>query len=282
MAQPLSVLFWNLRMARERSETEVANVLGAIEGFTKNKSLDLLIFAESKYLEDRILLRLNESQVEFEIAHPGDAVVHIYRRRRRNLSCELLDPPGPRTRWNGYRIRCGLEPPFVLVATHSPSKLHGDAGRQEEFADQLREDLYYWLCRERHDRGLLCGDFNMNPCDPGLASFRGLQAVMSRADAKKERTLGCRTKPKLYNPMWRHWGGESLGTHYYAGSDALAFYWHTLDHVILTPAMLDAFSDDELSVPTNAGGCSLVKCNGRPREDMSDHLPILFQVHSSG
>ncbi len=281
MPEPLSILFWNLRMARKRKPVEVTNVLEAIDAFADTKSVDIFLFAESAFLEPRILPLLNQASPEFASVHPNDAAVHVY--CRRTVACELLPSATGKARWNGYRVRNRQELPFVLVGTHSPSKLHGDVGRQEEFADQLRTDLDHWLAIERHRRAILCGDFNMNPCDPGLASFRGLQAVMARADAKRERKMGWRIRPKLYNPMWRLWGGESLGTHYYAGGgDALAYYWHTLDHVILTPAMLDAFRDDELAVLRSAGTNRLVNRNGRPRDDMSDHLPIHFQIHALG
>lgn len=143
MAQPLSILFWNLRMARERKPIEITNVLDAIDALATSKPLDILLFAESAFLEPRVLPVLNRRAPDFSAVHPSDAVVHVY--CRRSVRCEVLPKPNGKVRWNGYRVRLGKHAPFVLVAAHSPSKLHGDPGRQEEFADQMREDLDDWL-----------------------------------------------------------------------------------------------------------------------------------------
>ena len=51
------------------------------------------------------------------------------------------------------------------------------------------------------------------------------------------------------------------------------------DQVLVRPALLDVFRNEELTILTDDGSTRLLSSTGRPRKDaFSDHLPVAFTL----
>jgi hypothetical protein len=67
------------------------------------------------------------------------------------------------------------------------------------------------------------------------------------------------------------------GTYYYRSSQQVSYFWNTFDQVLLRPALLDFFSQDDLRVISEIGDKHLMTENGISAA-YSDHLPIIVRL----
>ncbi len=80
--------------------------------------------------------------------------------------------------------------------------------------------------------------------------------------------------------MWGKMGdssGGAPGTYYYPGSGYVSYFWNTFDQVLLRPALLDFFSNNDLRVISEIGDKHLMTENGISAA-YSDHLPIIVRL----
>lgn len=84
----------------------------------------------------------------------------------------------------------------------------------------------------------------------------------------------------FYNPMWNFLGDfrEPYGTYYHSSADTVNPYWNIYDQVIIRPAMRKRFVDDNLKIITETATVSLLDKNKHPDREISDHLPITFEI----
>jgi hypothetical protein len=126
------------------------------------------------------------------------------------------------------------------------------------------------------------GDLNMNPFEMGMVGARGgLNAVMSRQVAARDTRVVQKKKYKyFYNPMWSHMGdrGGISGTFFFDNAEAVCYYWHMLDQVLLRPELLEGFEPEQVRIVTEVRGISLLE-DGKPDKEMaSDHLPVVLEL----
>ena len=83
---------------------------------------------------------------------------------------------------------------------------------------------------------------------------------------KKTRIIADESFKMFYNPMWRFFRdiNKPYGTHYYSGNDKDNIFWNIYDQIIIRPDLRKYFVDEE--------------CNGHPNKNISDHLPIIFEI----
>lgn len=133
-----------------------------------------------------------------------------------------------------------------------------------------------------HKRTVLVGDLNMNPFETGLVTANGFNATMSRKIAEKQkRIVNARSFPFFYNPMWSLLGDASHGppgSYYCSQSEHVAYFWHMFDQILLRPDVLPMFQNNTLKIIDRVGELSLLNDNGIPDKNISDHLPVLFQL----
>lgn len=55
-------------------------------------------------------------------------------------------------------------------------------------------------------------------------------------------------------------------------------FWNIFDQVIVRPRLRSNFVDKELKIITKTQTVSLVTQNQHPNKEISDHLPIVFQL----
>ena len=197
---------------------------------------------------------------------------------------EFLLPQFETNRMSIRRLALPGLPEILLAAIHFPSKLHFSDQEQAleatVLAQQIREAEQLAQC----ERTVLVGDLNMNPFENGVIAANGLHGVMTREIAARQtRTVQDQTYPFFYNPMWGRLGDATegpAGSYYYAHSGHTTYFWNSFDQVLLRPALLQYFRDEELKILTDDGELSLVSDNGLPdKKTASDHLPILFKLH---
>lgn len=270
----LTFLFWNLK--RER-----ADILASL---AKRHSVDVLMLAECPLKPANILKSLNQDFQEYFFV-PSASPIAIFTR----FSEQYLQPLEPSVENKNYVIRRLVLPnrlAILLCVVHFPSKLWQDRSDQTAFAAEFgRTILAAAEMREQHARTILVGDLNMNPYEDGVVQYNGLHGVMTREIAQKEmRTVKFESNRFFYNPMWRHFGEQPAGhagTYYYSSPKARADYWNIYDQVLVRPGLLPFFRDEELRILHHDAGSDLsLLQKGKPNhEEISDHLPVLFQLH---
>lgn len=84
----------------------------------------------------------------------------------------------------------------------------------------------------------------------------------------------------FYNPMWNLFGDFSYppGTYYHNGSEPVNSFWNIYDQVMIRPGMKKCFVEKSLKIITDMQKYSLVDKLKHPRKDISDHLPIVFEI----
>ena len=267
-----TILFWNINKK---------NLLQDIVYLCHHHNVDVLILAESQISEVDLLLLLNSSE-------PGSLYLALFNHLSPRLSFFFrypLQSIRPVADSGGVSIR-QISPPIgmslLLVGLHLPSKLHLDEREQIMHATRVSRIIQEAEATVRHSRTLVIGDFNMNPFEPGLVAADGFHAVMDQKIARKgSRIVQGEDKPFFYNPMWGLMGDSSPGspgTYYYSRGGYINYFWNTFDQVLLRPALLDFFPQEDLQVISEVGEKGLLSENGLLRS-ASDHLPILVRLN---
>ena len=80
--------------------------------------------------------------------------------------------------------------------------------------------------------------------------------------------------------MWRFLGDEThpYGTYYHNNNSTINTYWNLYDQVIIRPALRERFVDASLKIITETQTQYLLDNKGHPDKNISDHLPIIFEI----
>lgn len=267
-----TILFWNINKK---------NLLKDIVYLCHHHNVDVLILAESQLSEVDLLPLLNSSEsnglylalfnylsvrLSFFFRYPFQSIRSVA--DSRDVSIRQISPP------------IGMS--LLLVGLHLPSKLHLDERKQMMHATRVSRIIQDAEATVGHSRTLVIGDFNMNPFEPGLVAADGFHAVMDQRTARKgSRIVQGEDKPFFYNPMWGLMGDSSPGspgTYYYSRGGYINYFWNTFDQVLLRPALLDFFPQEDLQVISEVGEKGLLSENGL-LQSASDHLPILVRLN---
>ena len=174
---------------------------------------------------------------------------------------------------------------LILVSVHLPSKLAMKTEEQIFQAQRVRREIDRAEAACGHDRTVVVGDFNMHPFENGMVASDALHGIMDRRIVEKGgRTVLGEHHAYFYNPMWRLMGdsrNEALGTYFRSSGSHVHYFWHTFDQVLIRPSLLDAFQENELRIIENIGTRSLLSKSGLgPSKEVSDHLPLLFELNT--
>lgn len=270
----LTFLFWNLKRARP----------DLLASLVKRHAVDVLMLTECPLTPAEVLIALNQDRAEYFFV-PTESPIRIFTR----FSEQYLQPLEPCIESDHYVIRRLALPrrlAILLCVVHFPSKLwKDDLGQSAYAADFSQGVLAPAEQMEQHARTILVGDLNMNPYEDGVVQYNGLHGVMTREIAQKEwRTVGgFESNRFFYNPMWRLFGEQPAGhagTYYYSSPRARADYWNIYDQVLVRPALLPIFRDEDLRIIHDDVDLDLsLLQKGKPnRKEISDHLPILFRL----
>lgn len=170
---------------------------------------------------------------------------------------------------------------LLLCGIHLPSQLWADERTQMLAFQSVVHDIELAENESGLDKSIVVGDFNQNPYDDGCLGALGFHGVPISDEAQKLSRIIYNTEFRMfYNPMWNLLGDFNYppGTYYYRGSKEKNEFWNMFDQVIIRPQLRDRFIDKELKIITKAGDNSLVNRKQHPNKNISDHLPIVFQL----
>lgn len=264
-------LFWNLK--RKPLQNIIANL--AIR-----HQIDIIILAECIIAPSVLLKALNPLQVaDYHYSPDRCQKIQIYTRFSYHFTKSVFEQ-------NRVTIRHLALPGLVdilLAAVHSPSKRDWSEKSQYSWLRILASAILAEERRIGHTRTILVGDFNINPFDAGMIDASGLHAVMSRSIALNvSRIVQGDRYPYFYNPMWNLLGDTSPGppgTYYYNNSEMIVYFWNMFDQVLVRPALLERFNNQNLKILQTDGEVSFLSRIGIPDDKIaSDHLPLLFSV----
>lgn len=264
-------LFWNLN--RKPLAERVAKIAATRE-------VDVIILAESVIKPIDLLAALRKAtKRNHSLPFSQCEKIAIYTR----FPEKFLEAEAEADRFTIRQLALPGLNDILIAAAHMPSKLHWGAESQIYECERLADEIRRVEQRVGHTRTVLVGDFNVNPFETGMIGARGIHGVMARDIAvKQQRIVQGVSYPFFYNPMWSRIGDESLGppgTYYDNRAEHVTFFWNTFDQVLIRPALLPAFRNDDLEVMTNDGESSLISADGLPDDgNGSDHLPILFKL----
>lgn len=116
----------------------------------------------------------------------------------------------------------------------------------------------------------------------------GFGAMTTRSLVRKSASRHGDRFSRLYNPAWCRLGKEEAegapGTYYWDANEPQNIYWTFLDQVLIGHDLLDQFPDDQFRILTSITGEDNVslplirETNGHWKIEISDHLPILFDL----
>lgn len=187
--------------------------------------------------------------------------------------------PGTQTPYASIQI---IDSRTILCCVHLPSNIYSDSAQRRQIAIQR---IISDICSTEEELGtkdtIVVGDFNINPYDEACIAAPYFHSLPIYLEAKRgSRIIAGERFHMFYNPMWNFLGDftEPFGTYYYAGSDTTTTYWNLFDQVIIRPDLRERFVESGLKILTETDSKYLLDNNGHPRKDISDHLPILFEI----
>lgn len=268
----MNIGFWNINGKK----------LGTpIRDFAIINQLDILILGESPYEPSELLLILNQYSSDYFYA---PEIICKKIQFFIKFKPELFSLIEEKNRISVRRLFSAKHGVVTLIAVHYNSKVNWSN------EDQAAQSLIYKNlidsveAREGHKRTIICGDFNMNPFDVGMVQSTGLHAVMEKKIAiKQSRIIDGDSYDFFYNPMWSFLGdlgkGEVSGSLYYSPAKPINYHWNLFDQVLIRPALINDFVDDELDIITKIGKIELLTKNHTIDTNYSDHLPIKFKIN---
>jgi hypothetical protein len=265
----LTFMFWNLKQARR-------NILNNL---VRTHKVDVLMLTECPMLPATVLEALNQRTSDFYYVPTDCAKIAVYTR----FSDQYLLPVRSHADFTIARLALPTRQEILVCIVHFPSKSRYSPADQQGYASRFSDIVADAEEEVGHTRTLLVGDLNMNPYEDGVVTATGLHAVMTREIAhRRPRRVKFESNAHFYNPMWRHFGERAeghAGTYYYSAPKTRADFWNIYDQVLLRPALLSHFRDEELHIlhQDATAKVSFLTDRGLPDSaSVSDHLPIVF------
>ncbi len=268
----VTFLFWNLN--KKPLEKMVANL-------AFGRQVDVIMLTECTIPSNVMLQTLNTKEdAQFHLSYSECKSVVIYTR----FSREFIVPVREHARLTIRRLALPARTEILLAVIHFPGKLHWRNESQALECPRLADFIAGAEDQEGHTRTVLVGDLNMNPFEDGVVGASGLNAVMTKRIASKRiRTVQSGEYRFFYNPMWGRFGDATEGppgTYYYKSSEHVTLFWNMFDQVLLRPALMGVFRNEELKILSTDGKTSFLTANEVPNACVaSDHLPILFRLN---
>jgi endonuclease/exonuclease/phosphatase family metal-dependent hydrolase len=281
-AEKVVILFWNLN-----KKILTQSIVRLVQ--THNVQILLLAEPPEDFNPSDLLMALNTvprpSRVKGFFAvdsAPEKHKVRVFSRlgEMRNWKLKVR-----RSRYAIWQVTVRSRGSFLLAPAHFPSIQNDQGDQQRETATALRLDLESAENNQADPISIVIGDLNANPFDAGIASVYGLHATHLRSSAvHRVRNQNGAAYRYLYNPMWRFFAGSQPGTFFGHTSAPVCHNWFILDQVLVRPALLNLFDDKtDVEILTNDGALPLLTSHsGRPSNNFSDHLPLLFRFNLPG
>ena len=262
----MKYLFWNTHK-NEKINLVLIELIAEYD-------ISMVILAEYTADMNELLTLLNICGLSME-QYPtiGCDRIHILGKRKLNIEPHL------QTDHSSIQI---IDRDIILCAIHLNSKIYSD---HEEIRNilirQIITDIRKVEEKLNSNHTIIVGDFNINPYDRSCINAQYFHGMPIYEESKRQsRKIAGQEFYMFYNPMWNFLGdfNKPYGTYYHNSSDSLNTYWNIFDQVILRPQLRGRFVDKSLEIITHTRKLSLLDRNGHPNHDISDHLPIVFEI----
>lgn len=271
----MNFLFWNIH--------KNANTFSHLINIIKEEKIDLIALAEfpeeaNSSLQLVSLLNQVDNYSYLEPVNEAKEKVKIFFRTSRVNIANKFDGRQISVKWiksSGYTIS--------VIFCHLGSKINNDEHEQFSMAIDFKKQIEEFENYSNNEYTIVCGDFNMNPFETGMVDSKAFHAVIDKTIAlRKSRIVNGENYKYFYNPMWGCLGdngkGEYPGTHYFAQSKSMQYFWNIYDQIIVRPSVIPIFDDKKMKIVTKGQNYNLLKNNGKIETSISDHLPILFNL----
>ena len=297
------MLFWNVNKVNvklpddeKKRQAELNRRTGlnlCIDALIKEYDLDIIIFAECT---DPFAL-IPEGWSE----KPVNSKVCIYYKSELselfsedNFAYKPIDSYFEQLNKAHYKVDRGspggvlfyMQPFRLLIAAfHLKSRVDTDPITQYFQAQAVAEKVRRFKNAYPQSYGVLIGDFNMQPHEPGMTHEYCFNARTYPPWTSAEEPKS--TETHWYNPFPGIWNDHSniisnannKGSHYYNKSLPTDGPWHLLDYALFSP---EVTRDGLLNMPwlykSNAEMCGRAELLPRAVPQLSDHLPVLFRL----
>lgn len=260
----ISVLFWNV-------DHNVCHdlIVSAVEQY----SIDAIFIIEPDPYPTDLLLALNENESAFFFNNDRCSHVNVFTKFT-TPHFTLVKEFQRSTSWK-YCSPLGEE--ITFFATHFYDKRNYSSPEQRLKLAELRAELSLVENSTGNDKVVLLGDLNMNPYEENCYNPLGLNALPCKKTVKRKGDID--GNKLFYNPSWKLLGDDthSPGTYYFGKKGTQ--YWQLLDQVLLRPCVADTIDLSTLKILNEIGETDLRSSFGIPKESISDHLPVIFQLN---
>ena len=264
----MKFIFWNIN--KKPLVDELAELI-------YESQCDLCVLAESnEEIVEQVILCLNEKyEIECSLfANPGcDRIAFIVIGQ---LEISLLES---HYYFSLVKIK-GNQKSLIAGFLHFPSQLHTN---NLELTGRMCEKVNHKIVRaESHYNikdSLLMGDFNVNPFDLPMISFRSLGATNGQQCSLRGTISSYGDAKELfYNPMWTLYAKykERPGSYRYPATANHVLTWHFFDQVIIRPSLIENFNFDALSLVMETKNFNYLNKNKFP--ELSDNLPLVCEI----
>lgn len=269
----INILFWNIY------KKNFIDILCEI--IIENK-VDIIAMAECENLDVQALINHLHMKGYFmksvEIC-PENNDIKVLAKDSINIS-----PKEENKRFSTYQIRHKGEL-FLLSVLHLDSGLYKEENARNKRAERISkqiEKIEYEVYGDDERKGIVIGDFNLQPYSDGIMNVFSFNATMSISKAKKLYREVDNEKCWFYfNPVWKLMGDNTLvqGS-YYNNEDGQdkSIFWYAYDAVLLRPYFIDRFNWDNFRYVFKTEKHSLLNIETINKKEYSDHLPILFEI----
>lgn len=228
--------------SEERFGAKLKNLGQVIADMNAGKGPDVLGLAEveNRFVLEQLVAQLEPLGREYDIVHKdspsgrGIDCALLYDRKTLRLdgSAFLAAPVAETRDIVEARLAAGGDRLFVFV-NHWPSRLGDQTGAERcAVADMLRARIDELLSHDAAAEIVVIGDLNDHPADASVAEH--LRAA-SQPTASAPSSAPAATQPaNLLNTTWAIHASGTIGSYNYQGK------WEIIDHVILSPGLLDA------------------------------------------
>jgi exonuclease III len=265
----LNFLFWNTNRNDKIDDYLIKLV--------NEKSIDIIILAEYNNDVENLCRKLSIEGLDFKETQTFKVCKRIKVLCKQYYQDEIIRET---KHYTIKRIYNDIND-YIIVAVHFPSKRNSQDKIRESRARHLITDLKKAERDAEHSNTIIIGDFNANPFEDTMISGECINAIPYRNIAKKiSRELYDDELEFFYNPMWNFFGDNSLpyGTYYYDKEQLTKYYWNIFDQVVIRPSLIDLFIENSLEIVSSIDGNSLFDKNSVPNKEISDHLPIVFNM----
>ena len=261
----MRVLFWNTHKNKQ--------INPVLLDLIKENEITFVALAEYTASTDELLLLLRQQGI------PMEKYISIGCDRVTVLGSIHKIEPGPQSSHSSIQIWNNRT---ILCCVHLQSKAYPDheERRKITIGHIIKEIRDLETALDTEDTMIL-GDFNVNPYDTACVGARNLHGIPIYEEAKRQsRVVAEEEFFMFYNPMWNLLGDfqKPYGTFYYNGGDSNNTFWNIYDQVIMRPSLRERFVDSSLKIVTQTGSISFLDDKGHPNREISDHLPIVFEM----